>query len=1159
MLRSRRAPQRLMSKFKKSFAFIGLFAKKSSCQVADMWDLCLFCIAMNQLLHLPLSAAFLVAPIAFMQAGTSHPQSPAGNEWESPQLLSLGKLPPVATFFPFANEDEAKGVLPEASRWVESLNGKWAFHWSPDPASRPKGFEVPEYDVSAWDVIEVPSNWNVAGIGAKGELRYGTPIYVNQKVIFQHKVAPDDWRGGVMRTPPETWTTYETRNEVGSYRRNFTLPADWKSREVFLRFDGVDSFFYLWVNGKYAGFSKNSRNAARFNITPYLRPGDNTVAVEVYRNSDGSFLEAQDMFRLPGIFRSVWLYSTPKTFISDIRAIPDLTHKYRLGHLNIDAEIENLDKKTAKGWSLSYKLYALPLYSDEPAGAPVAEKSVALADIPQGGKGNALTEMTLQSPELWSAERPNRYLLTASLLDAKGREVESTAIFTGFRKVELREMTVSEDEFGNAGRYFLINGKPVKLKGVNRHESDPLRGHSMTREKMLKDIMLMKRANINHVRNCHYPDDPYWYYLCDKYGIYLEDEANIESHEYYYGDASLSHVEEWRPAHVSRVMEMAHSNVNHPSIVIWSLGNEAGPGKNFVAAYDSLKAFDQSRPVQYERNNDIVDIGSNQYPSIEWTREAAKGKLDIKYPFHISEYAHSMGNSLGNLQDYWDAIESSNHLIGGAIWDWVDQALRYTDSETATPFYAYGGDFGDFPNDGQFVMNGIMLPDLTPKPQYFEVKKVYQNVDVTAADTIGTAYEIFNKNYFMPLSDYRAYWTLLADGLPVDYGIISEITSIGPRGCRIVELPIVKDSLDSRKEYFVNFSFVERDDKPWAEKGYEQMAVQLPLEKSGPLLPRAGLRRGVVEVNAEGNEVRGSDFTVVFDDATGTIGRLKYGERDVISPGEGPRLDAFRAFVSNDNWLYEDMFANGLHNLRHKAVSKKVTEDSSGRMVVEYVVESQAPNKAKIWGGTSSGHNRVEELADSVMTDADLKFTSHLRWIVDADGSVTLDADISSTKPATVLPRIGYALELTAEFSQLEYYGRGPQENYPDRKTGAFVGRYGTTVADEFVAYPKPQNMGNHEDVRWVEVCSPELGIRISSPQSFSFTALEYPEMDLVLAPHPYELKKGGKTYLHVDAAVTGLGGYSCGQGPPLAADQTMAVPRRFTFTISRAPVGGLE
>ena len=504
--------------------------------------------------------------------------APTGKEWESPEQLALNKEQPHAWFFTFADVESARRVLPEHSAYWQSLDGTWKFHWVGNPEERPADFYKPEFDVSGWDDVTVPMQWNVAGIQKDGSLKYGTPIYANQPVIFQHQVAVGDWKGGVMRTPPQDWVTYKDRNEVGSYRRTFTVPAGWEGREVYINFDGVSSFFYLWINGRYVGFSKNSRNTASFNITPYLNEtGDNVVAVEVYRNSDGSFLEAQDMFRLPGIFRSVSLTSTAQVQVRDLRVFTDLDANYENGTLRVEADLRNLSKKKVKGYTLTYSLYANKLYSDENEPVAGVDVTYALAEMKPGDVASSQTVMAVPAPRKWSAEAPYRYVLVGQLKDKKGRVVETVSTALGFREVEIKDTPASEDEFGLAGRYYYINGKTVKLKGVNRQEINPAVGNAITVRQMEEEIMLMKRGNINHVRNSHYSCDPHWYYLCDKYGIYLEDEANIESHEYYYGDASLSHVPEFEAAHVARVMELAHAHVNHPSVVIWSLGNEAGP------------------------------------------------------------------------------------------------------------------------------------------------------------------------------------------------------------------------------------------------------------------------------------------------------------------------------------------------------------------------------------------------------------------------------------------------------------------------------------------------------------------------------------------------------------------------------------------------------
>lgn len=1089
-------------------------------------------------------------------------QAPTGKEWESPENLALNKEQPHAWFFSFQDVESARKVLPENSKYWQSLNGEWKFNWAPDPDSRPKDFYKPDFDVSAWDNIPVPSSWNIYGIQKDGSLKYGVPIYVNQPVIFKHSVKVDDWRGGVMRTPPTNWTTYKHRNEVGSFRREFEIPQDWDGREVFINFDGVDSFFYLWINGQYVGFSKNSRNTARFNITKYLQKGKNTVAAEVYRNSDGSFLEAQDMFRLPGIFRTVALYSTPKVHIRDLVVIPDLDANYTDGSLAVSADIRNLGKKAAKGYKLVYSLYANKLYSDE--NDPVtleAKASTVVADIDRIESGEireaSKAILKVKSPNKWSAELPYRYTLVAELKDAKNKTVETASTIVGFRKVEIKDTPASADEFGLAGRYYYINGKTVKLKGVNRHESNPAVGHAITREMMEKEVMLMKKGNINHVRNSHYTDDPYWYFLCNKYGIYLEDEANLESHEYYYGDASLSHPVEWKDAHVARVMEMVHSNVNNPSIVIWSLGNEAGPGKNFVAAYDTLKKFDQSRPVQYERNNSIVDMGSNQYPSIGWVRGAVKGNYDIKYPFHISEYAHSMGNAVGNLIDYWEAIESTNFFCGGAIWDWVDQSMYNYDKETGERYLAYGGDFGDTPNDGQFVMNGIVFGDLEPKPQYYEVKKVYQQIGFKAIDTEKGNFGIFNKYYFKDLSDYEAQWSLYENGKEIQSGAVT--TGIIPaRQNAQIHIPYQYDQFKPESEYFVKIQFTLKEDQPWAKKGFVTAEEQFLLKEANrPAIDALTAQAGKTELvdSPSGTQtVKGNNFEVKFDMNTGTIYSLVYGNETIIAAGNGPKLDALRAFTNNDNWFYSQWFDRGLHNLVHKATNSKVIRKDNGTVVLSFTVESQAPNAAKILGGTSSGKNSIEELKDRTFGANDFKFTTNQIWTIYPDGSIELQASIASNQPNLVLPRLGYVMRVPQQFADFTYYGRGPIDNYPDRKTGQFIEQHKNTVAGEFVNFPKPQDMGNHEDVRWCALTNNAgKGAVFIATDRLSVSALQYSALDLILASHPYQLPAAGDTYLHLDAAVTGLGGNSCGQGGPLVPDRVFAGQHNLGFIIRPA------
>ena len=1131
--------------------------------------------------YLLLLAGMLCAPAAWAD-GTlggyfyQQQEAPTGWEWQSPDSVAVNKLQPHAWFFSFRNIDEARKVLPENSSYWKSLDGMWKFHWAPNPDERPKDFFRTDYDVSKWDDIKVPMNWNMAGLQRDGKNKYGDPLYSNQRVIFQHSWQPmNDWKGGVMRTPPKDWMTYRNRNEVGSYRRTFSVPADWKGQEIYLNFDGVDSFFYLYINGKYVGFSKNSRNLAEFNITPYLNKEgkENTVAVEVYRHSDGSFLESQDMFRLPGIFRTVALTAKPQVQVRDFKAIPDLDETYSNAKLHITAQLQNLSKKAIKGYTIQYSLYANRLYSDENTLLNGVTASAKLA-----GKLNAKGEISLEATldaankvSLWSAEAPHRYTLVGELKDGKGRTVQTFSTFVGFRKVEIKETPAEKDEFGLAGRYYYLNGQPIKLKGVNRHENNVKAGHTVSREQMEHEVFLMKRGNINHVRNCHYPDAPYWYYLCDKYGIYLEDEANIESHEYYYGKQSLSHVPEFRNAHIARNMEMVHATVNHPSVVIWSLGNEAGPGKTFVDCYNAIKAYDTSRPVQYERNNDIVDMGSNQYPSIAWVQGAVQGKYKLKYPFHISEYAHSMGNACGNLIDYWDAIESTNFFMGGAIWDWVDQALDKQDPATGKTYWAYGGDFGkdNKPNDGMFCMNGIMRPDLTPKAQYFEVKKVYQNVGVKAIDMKQGQIEIFNKNYFEPLKNYQIVWSLYKDGVCVkkNQPLQGAKNIVGPREKGIYTLPYDYASLDANSEYFVTVQFLLGKDMPWAKKGYPQMEEQLRVKGADVAAPSiaAVAKNGKamkyqLDKAAKRASIMGENFQVAFDLNTGAIYSLKYGNQIIIKDGNGPQLDAYRAPTDNDAGIgyHTAWFKNGLYDLQHVVKSWTCTPNKKdGTYKLDFTVESQGKEGCDVNYGNrdrdpESCYNF--EKNKHALTDADLKFTSRQIYTIYKDGSIEMQSAIGANRSKVILPRIGYSMVLPSELNQYDYYGRGPVNNYNDRKTSQFIGWYHSPVAEQGIMLPKPQAQGNREEVRWCAVTnSQQQGVVFISDSTMSASALPWSQQELTLAAHPYQLPKSSGTHLHLDAKVTGLGGASCGQGGPLTPDQVRSTPTTFGFIIRPA------
>lgn len=1025
---------------------------------------------------------FLVVLCLFalnLRAGDIQSAGPRGTEWENEQNLSLNKLPPHATLTPFPDVQSSLKILPKYSPLVSSLNGKWKFHWVRQPSERPVDFYKPDFDVSTWKTIPVPSNWQLQG--------YDVPVYVNQAYLFKR-----DWPH-VMEEPPHNFTTFTNRNPVGSYRRDFKVPSGWTGRDVYITFDGVDSFFYLWINGAYVGFSKDSRTPAEFDITQYLKTGTNTVAVEVYRFNDGSYLECQDMWRLSGIFRGVQISAHSRSCIRDLFAVPHCSD----GNWSLDITGE-IKGQAPAGMHVLYHLF-------DAAGRKLDCVTLEAAQISQN------TAIHVSSPKLWSAEEPNCYTLVASL-EQNGKVLEAVSTLVGFRTCEIVD------------HVFLINGKAVKLKGVNRHENYPNVGHAVTHEQMELDIRRLKQANINHVRTSHYPDDPYWYYLCNKNGIYILDEANIESHGYYYGKESLSHPKEWEAAHVARVTAMVERDKNHPCVVIWSLGNEAGPGKNFVAAEKAVKARDTSRPTHYERNNDIVDIGSNQYPDVGWVWHCARGGEGIKYPFYISEYAHIMNNALGNLADYWEAIESSDRILGAAIWEWCDQGLYKTNSQ-GRRFVAYGGDFGDHPNDGLFIVKGVVYADRTPKPCYFEVKKVYQNIAVKSEATADEI-EIFNKYFFKDLSQFDLVWSVIENGRAIDSGKM-ECPAIAPRTREIVKLPFKQWTEKAGAEYFLRLGFRLRSATWWAPAGYELASEELQLKAlENPVLSVKGTEP-VIEKEGEKTMVTAGPIRVVF-------GKSGLGLESISSKGkpllsQPPVLDFFRCPVNNDGWTAGRWFEQGLEDMAHTVTNLVIKRLEGGAVEVVAQVESRGHSRSHLVNLSAGDGWRLK----TNNARPDLVFRSTVSWVVFTDGSISFQTLINPEGPNIPLARVGVSMRVFSGFSQFSYYGRGPWENYPDRKTGAFIGRYSQSVLANFEPYAKPQDMANREEVRWCSLANANgNGILLVPDNPMSVAALPWTPMELFAAPHPTELPPAGDTFLTLSTRVLGLGGASCGPKP---------------------------
>jgi beta-galactosidase len=1004
------------------------------------------------------------AAVLCLCAAAAEGPDPGLNDYENPAALGAGKEAPHASFVPCPDAAAALKMDKRASPWFLSLNGRWRFHWSPNPASRPLDFWKPEADVSAWKDIPVPSDWQFQG--------YGVPIYVDSDYEFT-------------RNPNPPFVPREN-NPVGSYRRTFSVPEEWKGMDVYLHFGAVKSFFYVWVNGEKVGFSKDSKTPAEWNITPWLKPGDNVLAVEVYRWSDGSYLECQDFWRLSGIERDVDLYAAPKVRIRDFFARPSLDGAYREGRLGLTVELAN----TAPDLKTGAEAVAVSLFDHGGRRLLSKVRPAAVA-----GRTGAAVEFSsvVGGVKPWSAETPALYTLIVELKDGGGRTLEAAGARIGFRTSEIRD-----------GR-LLVNGAPVLLKGVNRHEHDPLTAHVVGEESMRRDIELMKRNNINAVRTCHYPDDSRWYDLCDEYGLYLVDEADIESHGMGYGERSLAKDPVWGPAHLDRVARMIERDKNHSSVIIWSMGNEAGDGVNFENTYRWIKRRDPSRPVQYERAELLphTDIYCPMYASIERIVEYAE--RNPARPLILCEYAHSMGNSTGNLQDYWTAIEKYPALQGGFIWDWADQGFAKKAPDGRT-FWAFGGDYGprDVPSDTNFCCNGLVGPDRTPHPALAEVKKVYQNISFEAVDLAAGKVRVANKHAFTPLRDFDIRWEVTAGGSPAGSGVIAG-PQAGPGESLTLTLPLPRVLPQPGTEYFLNLTAVTREARPGVPKGHPAAAGQIPLPWHAEAAPAAVTRGAALKIEEGAREVvvAGGDFEILFDRMTGEM--ASFVSRGVELIASGPVPNFWRAPTDND-------FGNGLDrraavwraaSLFRRLTSLSASSDEAGRAVV--AVAYELPRKTAI---------------------------NVIRYIISRDGEVRVEDDF---RPGTEgrlpeMPRVGLRLAMPHGFDRVRYFGRGPQENYGDRKTAAFVGLWETTLAEQVLPYVTPQEYGNRTDTRWLAVRNGRgEGLLFAAEPLFEFSALPCWPEDLTLPSrgtgHPFDVINRDFTCLTLDKAQMGVGG----------------------------------
>lgn len=1029
--------------------------------------------------------------------------APIPPEIENAQLLGINKEPAHATLMPYGSLEEALGLNRRESSFARSLNGTWKFHWVERPEQRPLDFYKPGFDASAWDDIPVPSNWQVLG--------YGTPYYRNSGYIIQ-KDAPR-----VMTEPPKNFTAFKERNPVGSYLRDFEVPADWKGRRVLLTFDGVDSAFFLWINGEKVGFSVNSRNAAEFDITKYIKPGKNLLAVEVYRFSAGTYLEDQDMWRLSGIFRNVTLWSTPKVFVRDFFAKADLDAQYRDGWVDVSASIRNDSAKRAPARELQVEV------RDPANKQAVVGKGVArVPALAPGEQKTVTTKVTVSNPEKWTAETPRLYTTVLMLGEGKNPG-EILSCRTGFRKVEIK------------GRIFTINGVPVKLKGANRHEHWPDSGHYVTEEKMIRDLEVLKQANCNHVRTCHYSDDPRWYELCDEYGIYLTAEANVESHGYGFGTNSLSHQKEWEAAHVDRNVANVENFKNHPSVVMWSMGNEAGPGKNFVAALKAIKGIDASRPVHYEGfgtgESNVTDVDSSMYPSMEKIEKIVKDPKQTK-PFYLCEYAHAMFNSMGSIKEYNELFDKYPKIMGGAIWEWQDQGL-WNKRDPKHPIMAYGGGFGEVPNDHYFIHKGVVFSDRSPKPHYPEVKRAYQWIGITADDLVAGKIKIRNKYQFIDLDGFKGSWSVTEDGRVMEQGVV-EVPKLSPGQESVLTLPFAKIVPKPGALYCLNVSFKLAKDEIWAKAGYEVAAAQftLPVQAPASASDPSKMKPLKLEV-ADGKITVSSDaFTVAFEN--GVISRMTRDGVELLAPGGGPKPIFWRAPHRNDDmWAYGHWKKSGLTELEWLPVSMKAEKAPNGSVRVYATIK--ATGKEGFGANCSTVYS------------------------IYGDGTLVVDNAINFTMPHQMtLARMGVQLQLNKQLDQFTYLGRGPMENYGDRKSGFDLGLYSSSVREQMTPYAKPMECGNHEDVRWALVTGKNLPGLLAQGDGAVLQASALPYTDAVMTPIEYtiDLPESASTVLTLTSKNLGVGSNGCGPRP-LDAYLVYSDPTSFSYLLRLVPADG--
>ena len=997
------------------------------------------------------------------------------NDWENPHVLGINKLPYHATL-----GMPSKAALRSD---IVSLDGDWKFCWAPDPDSRPVGFEAEGYDVSGWDNITVPGSWQMQN--------FGKPIYVNISYPFQRN------RPSVTSEPPEDWYAYGHRNPVGSYVTEFEVTQDMLDKNITLCFEGVKSAMYVWENGRKVGYSQNSMSPAEFDISSFVRPGSNRLAVEVYRWSDGSYLEDQDMWRLSGIFRPVSLLVRPDVHVSDfkVEALPD--DDFSRASVKAMVSVCNTGKKEEKGATVSLDI----------DGKTIKSKPL---NIMPGDTVDVMLEYGIENPLLWSAEKPDLYPYSISLKDKGDSLLQNYDWHLGVRKVE------------TDGEIFKINGKNVKLRGVNRHDHHPRTGRWVDDATIERDIRLMKQANINFLRTSHYPDRPILYELCDRYGIYVMDEACQESHGYGYANEEMGNDPEWRDAHVDRAVSLVSRDRNHPSVIIWSLGNEGGVGPNIQAMYDTIVSMDPSRLPFYDCNPRYSALHDEGYPTPDMMRDRARAISDK--PYIAREYAHAMGNSMGNFKEYWDVIYSDPSIAGAAIWDWVDQgiakpidgsrlrpssALSLSDDE----FWAYGGDFGDHPNDVNFCINGLVGPDRVPNPHFYEVRQVYQPIWFSKE---GDFIRLVNHDSFTPLDAYDYRYEILTGGDKCDGGSLE-----------LVEDKIrIPDFVKDNSGVWLNVYACLKEPKLWAGKGHVVASDQFEL---APYIPDTPVISGKCPkvTRKNGNIVVKTDDSEMTIDASGALVSWKKGGQELL---DAP-LEPYFWKPTNDN---QDK--NGYYNEK-----MTVWEDVASHRIVKEITIVKGDGNVAV----------TARMSLPVGADYDVTYT------IGRNGAINVAADYRPLNDTIhLMPKFGMRMRLPKDMRQIDYLGRGPWENYPDRKRGYYVGHYTMPLSDYQHDYIKPQDNGNRCDVSYLSLANggsdKGRAIKIESTgEPLCIRAWDYGEEDLKTANHPHELKRGDFVNVNIDMSVHGVGGADT-WGKPTLEQYTIPGnrPHAYSFTL---------